>query len=86
MSLLIALGVVGGVCVLAALYILGVEIAVYMTAHTQMFKERVDAVKDKRRQKKLAKKQEKEKIEEIKKETASEEIKVEISDAIEEIK
>ena len=86
MSLLIALGVIGGLAVLLALYLLFLELSVYVVAYTQMFKERIEAVKQKRKDKKLAKKHEKEKIEEIKKEAAIDEIKVEINDAVEEIK
>lgn len=89
MSLLIALGVVGGIALLCALYILGLEIAVFITAETKLFKTKVQDFIDKRNEKKKLKKEEKEHIKdktEVKEETAVEEIKVDVDDVIEEIK
>lgn len=89
MSLLIALGVVGGVAFLCALYILGLEIAVFITAETKLFKTKVQDFIEKRNEKKKLKKEEKEHIKdktEVKEETAVEEIKVDVDDVIEEIK
>ena len=51
MSLLIALGVVGGVAFLCALYILGLEIAVFITAETKLFKTKVQDFIEKRNEK-----------------------------------
>lgn len=89
MSLLIALGVVGGIALLCALYILGLEIAVFITAETKLFKTKVQDFIDKRNEKKKLKKEEKEHIKdkaEVKEETTVEEIKVDVDDVIEEIK
>lgn len=89
MSLLIALGVVGGIALLCALYILGLEIAVFITAETKLFKTKVHDFIDKRNEKKkLKKEKEQDKVEdkvEVKEENA-EEIKVDVDDVIEEIK
>lgn len=85
MSLLITLGVIGGAALLAALYLLGLQIAIAVTAHTKMFKAKVDAIIAKHDAKRLAKKEAKEKVKEIKQETEAEEITAEVESVIEEI-
>lgn len=89
MSLLIALGVVGGISALVSLYLLGIELSAYIVAHTSMFKERVDEIKNARRERKLAKQKEKAEKKALKEETEqakeTTELKVELNSVIDEI-
>lgn len=89
MSLLIALGVVGGFSVLVGLYILGVELSAQVVAHTNMFKDRVDEIKKARKEKRLAKQKEKAENKALKEETEqvkeTTELKVELNNVLDEI-
>lgn len=89
MSLLIALGIVGGCSVLVGLYILGVELSAQVVAHTTMFKDRVSEIKKLRQEKRNAKQKEKAEKKELKEETEqakdTTELKVELTNVIDEI-
>lgn len=89
MSLLIALGVVGGFSVIVGLYILGVELSAQVVAHTNMFKDRVDEIKKARKDKRLAKQKEKAENKALKEETEqvkeTTELKVELNNVLDEI-
>lgn len=86
MALLIVLSIIGGATALAGLYVLGANVSQYLVAETKMFKENVQNIIEKRREKKARKADAKKEAEEIKNETAKNEITVEVSDVIEEIK
>ncbi|MEG1565347.1 MAG: hypothetical protein RR342_01215 [Bacilli bacterium] len=60
MSLLITLGVIGGICILLALYTLGTELIALIIAHTMLFKEKINNYVEAYRSKKNVKKVQKE--------------------------
>ena len=60
MSLLITLGVIGGLCLLLALYTLGTELIALVIANTQLFKEKINNYIEEYRARKNAKKVKKE--------------------------
>lgn len=57
MALLIALAVIGGIACLVALYVLGTYLIAAILGHTILFKDKVNAIINDYRAKRLAKKQ-----------------------------
>lgn len=97
MALLIILAIIGGIFVLAGLYLIGIEVSAIITAWTITFHDRVAIIRDKRKERKQQKQAEKEqaKQEELQEKIVQEQeiakqeqpnIEVNVEDVVEEVK
>lgn len=85
-ALLIVLSIIGGITVLAGLYLAGVEIAVVITSRTKIFKTRVSEIIEQHEKKKLDKLAAKETAKNIINEVNTEELKLEVDKVLEDLK